>query len=140
MKIAGTGGPRANAARRSDKSTASGDGAFAKHVSNAATPNAGAVAGSTQLSSVEALLAVQGTGDALDGGQAAGVARAEDLLDRLEDIRVGLLLGRFSRGRLENLVARLAQSRADGADERLGALLDEIELRAKVELAKLAMI
>ena len=92
------------------------------------------------MGSVEALLAVQGAGDALDGGQAAGVVRAEDLLDRLEDIRVGLLLGRFSKGRLEALVGRLAESRGAVADERLSGLLDEIELRAKVELAKLAMI
>lgn len=85
-------------------------------------------------------MAVQGAGDALDGGRSPDVIRAEDLLDRLEDIRVGLLLGRFSQGRLEALVSRLEQSRGPGVDEHLASLLDEIELRAKVELAKLAMI
>ncbi len=138
MKIAGTGGPRANASRKPDKANGAGDGSFARHVSAAQTASAGAVSGAASLGSVEALLAVQATGDALDGGKAQDIYRADDLLARLDEIHVGLLLGRFSRSRLEALVQRLAESPRHSGDERLSDLLDQIELRAQVELAKLA--
>jgi hypothetical protein len=62
--------------------------------------------------------------------------RAGDMLDLLDDIRVGLLEGRVPRGKLEGLL-RMVQSRRDEVvDPRLSAVLDEIELRAAVELAK----
>ncbi len=137
MKIAGPSGPRANAGRKPDKANGAGDGSFARHVSAAQAAGAGAVSGATSLGSVEALLAVQATGDALDGGKARDINRADDLLDRLDEIHVGLLLGRFSRGRLEALVDRLTDSPRHSGDERLSDLLDQIELRARVELAKL---
>lgn len=46
----------------------------------------------------------------------------------------------MSRGVLTSIIHRLEERRRDGVDPRLVALIDEIELRAKVELAKLSMI
>lgn len=137
MKIAGTRGPRASNNRRSEKTQSADDGAFARHVSAAQSQTAGALSGAAGLGSVEALLAVQASGDSLQKGAAQDVQRADDLLDRLDEIHVGLLLGRFSRSRLEALVERLAQSPRHSGDEKLRDLLDQIELRARVELAKL---
>jgi len=53
-------------------------------------------------------------------------------------VRVGLLTGRVPKATRERLVTQIAQRRSTGGDPRLGQLLDEIELRARVELAKLA--
>lgn len=61
--------------------------------------------------------------------------RGEQLLDRLDDIRMGLLSGTIPRHRLEEL-ARLAAEGGGVADAGLAEVLAEIELRAKVELAK----
>jgi hypothetical protein len=46
------------------------------------------------------------------------------------------LAGALSRRSLERLTALVATERAHAVDPRLASVLDEIELRAKVELAK----
>lgn len=94
----------------------------------------------SQVGSVAALIALQSTGEATQSPEAQEVDRADDLLDRLDQIRVGLLTGSMSRGVLTSIIHRLEERRRDGVDPRLVALIDEIELRAKVELAKLSMI
>jgi hypothetical protein len=59
------------------------------------------------------------------------------MLDRLDDIRIALLTGSLPRGQLENL-RRMAQERGEILnDPQLQSVLDEIELRVAVELAKL---
>ena len=62
--------------------------------------------------------------------------RAEDMLDILEDVRKGILLGVVSMANLKNLagLARDQQNKTD--DPRLNDILADIELRAEVELAK----
>lgn len=59
-----------------------------------------------------------------------------DLLTELEDLRIGLLMGDYTKTQLENLGRRLREKRATLRDPALTSLLDEIELRAAVELAK----
>ena len=62
--------------------------------------------------------------------------RAEALLDRLDDLRRDILLGSIPDWKLADL-ARLAESeRAIVDDPGLAAVLEEIDLRAQVELAK----
>jgi hypothetical protein len=57
----------------------------------------------------------------------------------LEELRIGLLLGHIPRDRLADLSRMVRDRREDAEDPQLAALLDEIELRAEVELAKLTM-
>jgi hypothetical protein len=64
--------------------------------------------------------------------------RGSDMLDRLEDIRRGLLLGVVPKDRLQELAHMVREKRERGADPVISRLLDEIELRAEVELAKLS--
>ncbi|MBO6783991.1 MAG: flagellar assembly protein FliX [Alphaproteobacteria bacterium] len=141
MKVGGPSNLRAaNARRRASGGDAPASGEFAAHMGKTAESKGAAVAGTTQIGSVEALLALQGGGDATRGGPKAEIERAEDLLDRLDQIRVGILTGGLSRGTLDSIVARLEARRREGVEPRLAAIIDEIELRAKVELAKLSMI
>jgi hypothetical protein len=87
------------------------------------------------LTAVDTLLTLQAVPEGTEGKRRA-MRRAGDMLDLLDDIRVGLLEGRVPRGKLEGLL-RMVQSRRDEVvDPRLSAVLDEIELRAAVELAK----
>lgn len=140
MKINGTGSVRTNAPRRKAGAEGSGAGDFAAQLGGARQSASPSVSGATQIGSVEALLALQSSGDASQSPRQAEIDRAEDLLDRLDQIRVGLLTGRMSRATLTSIVDHLAARRRDGVDPRLAGLIDDIELRAKVELAKLSMI
>ena len=60
------------------------------------------------------------------------------MLDRLDDIRLGLLTGTVSKERLTELSRMARVRRGETDDPRLVEVLDEIELRAEVELAKLS--
>ena len=64
------------------------------------------------------------------------MVRGRKLLDRLDEIRFGLLTGGLPRGTLVRLAQELGEQREGVTDPKLSAILDEIELRARVELAK----
>jgi hypothetical protein len=55
----------------------------------------------------------------------------------LEDVRDGLLTGGVSRATLQRLLALVNVKREDFVDPALAEVLNEIDLRARVELAKL---
>lgn len=140
MKIDAPGSVRANSVRRTGKSQNGARGEFAKHIS--ADIDTAPVAGGSaaQVGSVEALVALQQAPDATQRTKPPEQKHAEDLLNRLDQIRFGILRGDLSPIDLQALVTSLAERRREGGDPRLIAIVEEIELRAKVELAKLSMI
>lgn len=105
------------------------------------TVNAGTspgVASVSSLTSIDALLAVQAAqapDDALTGRRRA-VVNATETLDILDDIKLSLLSGELPLYKLEQLLERVETERDDVEDPELDNLLDHIELRARVELAK----
>lgn len=94
------------------------------------------VSGARALSSVDALIALQEMADPLSG-RAKAARRGRDVLDLLDDVRDGLLDGQVSRRTLQQLVSLVGAPREEFNDAGLSAVLDEIDLRARVELAKL---
>jgi hypothetical protein len=97
-----------------------------------AAPASGAAA----ISSVDALIALQEVPEAITG-RAKAARRGRDMLDALDEVRDGLLTGAISRATLQRLLTLVSVDREDFVDPNLASVLDEIELRAKVELAKL---
>lgn len=85
-------------------------------------------------SGIDALLALQAVEDPLFARKKA-VRRGTNLLDTLDAIKADLLAGQVSEGRLNALMAMLTSARERGLPD-LDGLLDDIELRARVELAK----
>jgi len=85
---------------------------------------------------VEALLALQDVGGPLERKRRA-VGRAGRILDVLDEIKAGLLGGELSAGDLERLRRAIRDERSHTDDPKLEAVLDEVELRAAVEVAKL---
>jgi len=140
MKIQAPGTVRTNAPRRTSKPDNAGGSSFASHIRKETAGGGAPVSGSAQIGSVEALLAVQADPGLSGDARAADIRHAEDLLDRLDAIRNGILAGRMSRSALEDIVGRLQARRQGASDPRLTELIDEIELRARVELAKLSML
>lgn len=94
------------------------------------------VGASAAVVSVDALITLQDVGGPLERRRRA-VGRAGRILDVLEDLKLALLDGGISGADLERLQRAVRESRAATDDPRLEGLLDEIETRAAVELAKL---
>lgn len=140
MKIGSAGPVKSvgNSRKTGESSSVGGDfSAFLSETDETAAPSVGAASG---VSGIEALLAAQTVGDALqDGGKKRrAVSHGNDILDRLEDLRAAILTGAVSKSKLIELAQMLREKREAGLDDELNAILDDIELRAEVELAKLA--
>jgi hypothetical protein len=88
------------------------------------------------LSSVGALLALQVQDDVGERRRRA-TQRSNNLLNQLDGIRVAILSGGVSRAQVNALAATLRDTRDAVDDPALDAILDDVELRAEVELAKL---
>lgn len=99
------------------------------------------VSASVSIGGIDALLAMQGASDSTSGeGGKQARRRAEGLLEQLERLRMGLLTGTLSPSVLQGLTHTINSHRDKVMDPKLAAILDEIELRAQVELAKLGKL
>lgn len=87
---------------------------------NAVTPTA-------SINPVDGILAIQEVSDATDG-RSRGIKHGHDLLT-----------GMFHHDRLLALRREIKDQRVTVEDPRLMAILDDIDLRASVELAKLGI-
>ena len=73
-------------------------------------------------------------------GRSKGQAHGEQLLNLLDAVRDGLLAGGIPRSTLNKLAVAVTRRHDAFADPRLQDVLDQIELRAHVELAKLEQL
>ena len=96
----------------------------------------GSAHGTTSLASVDALLALQGEADPGEKRRRS-IRRGHDLLDALDRLKAAILSGRVPAVDLKAVASRLAERAETSGDARLDELVMHIELRARVELAKL---
>ncbi len=139
MKVSGSGGAGSVGGAGRAKGASSGGG-FSLPSVGGATASAG-VAGAqsvTGVASVDALLAMQAVGTPLEGRRRA-VKRAGRILDVLDEVKMALLDGVLSGPQLQKLARAVRDQRDATDDPQLEALLDQIETRAAVELAKFEM-
>jgi hypothetical protein len=137
MKVFGTGAARSSNLHRVKKSTngKAGDGFVSQLNSSTEDTSVAPASGVTQVTAVDGLLALQEVPDALDRKRRL-LRRGSSLLDRLDEIRLGLLDGRIPQGTLVRLLQEVRNKRDSVDDPALLETLDAIELRARVELAK----
>ncbi len=90
------------------------------------------------VSSLDALLALQSTPGPMERRRRA-VKRAGRLLDILDSVKLSLLEGEGASSMLTELKGAVSEARGESDDPRLQGVLDEIETRAAVELAKAEM-
>jgi hypothetical protein len=112
-------------------------GGFAPIYSEEAKASAQA-SGTASVSGVDALLALQGV-PGPNSERAKAARRGSDILELLDEIRVGMLEGAVSQSTLNRLVKLVEVNREEFTDSGLSSILDEIDLRARVELAKLSV-
>ena len=120
--------------------SATGSSGFAKALNDTQAAHGPQMPVSVGLADMNAVLALQEAPDATTRNRARKRAkeRGSLMLDQLEDLRLGLLLGTVPLAKLENLAQLVRAKREQVDDPKLLAILDEIELRAAVELAKLS--
>ena len=137
MKITGPNGTASAAGARGARPAGTGAGFTLPDIAEAgpAAPAAG-VSRMAGVMAVDALLALQDVAGPLERKRRA-VGRATRILDLLDEIKLALLGGELNLGQLDRLRRALRDHRAYTDDPKLEAVLDEVELRAAVEIAKL---
>jgi hypothetical protein len=136
MKVTGPGGIGSSSGARPARG-AGGDGFRIVTPEAAGGPSQVSSAAATQgVMGVEALLALQDVGSPLERKRRA-VRRAGRILDTLDALKIALLEGEISGADLDRLRRAVRDERDNTEDPALEAVLDEIELRAAVEVAKL---
>ena len=135
-RVGGSTGPQRT--KKIQKKDA-GDESFAEALRDAAetqgTGRAGAVQGVSAVGGVFAIQEVETSTDGRSRGLLVGYG--DDLLDRLEELRIEILLGAVSKDNLADLAHEMRQKRQQVDDPALNELIDEIEMRAEIEIAKL---
>ncbi len=131
MKITGPGG--INQTGKVKKKSLNGSDDFSAYLSEtdeaASSPS---IAAPASMSAMGALLALQEVGT----GAVSAKEYGEQLLSQLDNLRYSLLSGEMNRSDLEQLKEATEQSKEETIDPRIREILEEIELRAMVELAK----
>ncbi len=136
MKVEGPGNLRGSSTvRRTGKAESSSGGTFAKQLVGE-TSSAQNVHAAAPLAGIASVLALQEVDDAT-ARASRGKMRAQEMLDKLEEIQHGLLAGAVPVQKLMELTKVVQSRRVHVDDPHLAEILDQIDLRAQVELAKL---
>ena len=141
MKVEGPKSSSELNRKKDVKKSSSGDGAFKSMMGGGTGVSSMGGAGlSAGIASIDMLLAAQSTEDpAQEKSKRRMQVRAEDILDRLNALRVAMVSGKITIGHMVSIADIVASHRENINDPALTAILDEIDLRAHVELAKLKM-
>ncbi len=135
MRITGPNGAALAAAPQSTRRVAAGTFTVDEQEPSRGTSAAGTL---RAISSLDALLALQGVEDSTQRRKRA-VAKGRNALDALDSLKVALIDGSVDRSTLARLkVAAEGLTEATG-DAGLDSVMQEIDLRLAVELAKAGM-
>jgi len=125
-------------APRSGQSRSAGGGEFAKTLDSGGAGEGGDVNANAPVAGLDALLALQDVGE--EDAREQAKQHGERILQRLDELKLDLLEGRLSADTVEQLAGEVDRARAETDDPKLNEVLDEIDLRANVELAKLGRL
>jgi hypothetical protein len=142
MKIQGSGPTRKTSkSKKSSSSGGAGGADFSAFVESGQGASEASGTNPTQnIAAVDALLMVQETDDpASRAAKGRMRKRSTNVLQELEKIRMAMLTGNLTIGHMID-IADVVSSHREGVDDPvLTAIMDEIDLRAQVELAKMRM-
>lgn len=137
MKVEGpTKSGKVSKTKKAEKA-AEAEAAFGAYMASAPKETTKAKA-TNSIAAVDALLAVQSVDD--PAGRAAKKrmrVRADNLLKELDKVKGALLTGTLTIGHCIDIADVVAEHREKIDDPGLTGILDEIDLRAQVEIAKM---
>ncbi|MBQ8465404.1 MAG: flagellar assembly protein FliX [Alphaproteobacteria bacterium] len=119
------------------KKTTSG-GNFSAYLQDIMQTSSEAISGASPLSPADAIFAAQMVGEEEEKTlRKKQLERGQTLLDKLEAIRNGLLRGYIAKEELMDIMKFVREQKFEAQDSRINEIVEEIELRVEVELAKL---
>ena len=140
MKIPEIKSTRAQSAKKKYKADAFDGTSFTDHLApvNGPSSQADAPGDAGAVVAVNSILSVQEVEGEVKADQQLRrlIQWGEDILDQLDNIRHDLLLGAIPRERLSGLAQSMRDRKTNISDPGLLSLINEIELRAEVEIAK----
>lgn len=135
MKVGGSGKITSTSGAKGGKSAPKSGAKFSVTEEEVEVATASAVPLASPIGSIDVIMALQGVGDSTDQNEKTA-QKGEDLLEKLDEIRHGLLMGNVSPQKLLQLKETLASYKISGSDPKLAEIVKDIEVRAAVELAK----
>ena len=137
MKIEGPQRSQQSGPLKKKDKVAGGDGSFGDLLTEG-TDTARGTAAAHSIATIDTLLAAQGAEDPAERAAHRRMReRAGKLLQELDNIRVALLTGRLTVGHVIDIADVVAAHRERVMDPQLTAILDEVDLRAQIEIAKM---
>lgn len=137
MKVTGPGRTTGPSKTSKGKKSGETDTSFGDFLAQQTQGSSGASA-TQSIAQVDALLAVQATEDPTERASRGRMhQRSQTVLDELEKIRMAMLSGSLTVGHMIDVADVVASHREKITDPALTAIMDEIDLRAQVELAKM---
>jgi len=133
MRIQEFRGPNRLGGKNLRKTDGSTDSGFATHLETGSETAAAATLGG--VGALDGALLLQEAGDPLDERQESE-RHGSRLLAHLDQLRMDLLLGTVSVGQLRQMQHTLDRERPAVIAPDMQNILDDIELRVRVELAK----
>ncbi len=138
MKVGGTKGPNStSSAKKSSASKGNIDIDFSQFVNSGASEIQD-VSTTQSIAQLDILLAAQEVEDPTKRAARNKLcARGSDILEKLEQIRIKMLGGELTVGHMIDIADVVASHRERIDDPVLTSIMDEIDLRAQVEIAKM---
>lgn len=141
MKIGGSKGPKQTSKTQKTSEANGGDESvdFSQYVQGGASETAQTSAAQS-IAQLDVLLAVQQVEDPTKkAARKRAYVRSENILDQLDGLRLKMLGGDLTIGNMIDVADVVASHRDKIDDPALSAIMDEIDLRAQVEIAKATM-
>lgn len=137
MKISGSGRAQGPSKNKKAGKASETDASFGDFMAKD-TQSAPASQSTQSIAQVDALLAIQGAEDPTAGASKKRMRkRAITILDELEKLRIAMLSRNLTVGHMLDIADVVASHREKIMDPVLTGVMDEIDLRAQVELAKM---
>ena len=139
MKVQGPSGPQGPSKSKGKGGPGQADSSFGAFI--APGPTGAAPTQATQsIAQLDALLAIQGAEDPTARAAKKRMReRSGSILKELDKIRMAMLGGTLTVGHMIDVADVVASHREKIMDPAMTAIMDEIDLRAQVELAKMRM-
>lgn len=136
MKVEGPSKTSGPAGTKKAGSVSSADGSFEDFIAHA-PKEAASAAPTRSIARVDALLSVQAAESPTERAARRRMReRGEGILRELDQLRHAILTGTMTLGQVIDIADVVASHREKVVDPGLTAILDEIDMRAQIEIAK----